>query len=350
MKCERLAFYIEQGIHEALRLCEVHAHRISGKASYRIKKGSYQKQTLCANYEYTAVGRDNTKGFRDDGMKKFLSTLILIIVAFSGCTEKEQGTGEVKASMMSFDKIPETIPETYRFVTDSVQKITTFDNSTNASTMVVQSRDEGAVNLTARTMSVLTWKNASYGQEDLPAMRREIYLINDTAKIKLEGNWSQASLQDPEDYWNRQNIAEKQATILNRSQTELSGSELIGGENCYRIKVVPDMETYETVLLEHVGYVLPMDHVNLTDLYRSSAVNWTLWVSMDDYLLRKDHLKMRFSVTQEMTDLPEEQIADLPLEIDLDITTVYREYNQPVEITLPEGQWIVPVIRCANSR
>ncbi|HSD58927.1 MAG TPA: hypothetical protein VLB04_12180 [Methanotrichaceae archaeon] len=279
-------------------------------------------------------------------MKKLLSILILIILAFSGCTERERGVSEVKALMASSDKSLET----YRFVTDSVQEITTFDNSTNASTMVVQSRDEGAVNLTARTMSVLTWKNASYGQEDLSEMRREIYLINDTAKIKLEGNWSQASLQDPEGYWNRQNIVEEQATMLNRSQTELSGSESIGGENCYRIKVVPDMETYKTVLLEQVGYVLPMDHINLTELYRSSAVNWTQWVSMDDYLLRKDHLEMRFSVTQEMTDLPEEQIADFPLEVDLNITTVYSGYNQPVEITLPEGQWIVPIIRCADSR
>ncbi len=39
-----------------------------------------------------------------------------------------------------------------------------------------------------------------------------------------------------------------------------------------------------------------------------------------------------------MTDLPPEEIVDFPLEIGLNITTLYSDYNLPVEITLPEGQ------------
>jgi hypothetical protein len=115
--------------------------------------------------------------------------------------------------------------------------------------------------------------------------------------------------------------------------------------DCYRINAIPDLEAYETMLTEQVGFLLPMDCINLSELYRSSNLSWTLWVSKDDGLLRKDHLEMRFPVTQEMTDLPPEKIADFPLEIDLNITTLYSDYNLPVEITLPEGQQL---IRCAG--
>jgi hypothetical protein len=121
-----------------------------------------------------------------------------------------------------------------------------------------------------------------------------------------------------------------------------SGSEVIGGRDCYRIDAIPDMKAYETLLMEQMGFILPLDFINLTELYRSSDLSWTLWVSKNDDLLRKDHLEMRFVVTPEMTDLPPEELVDFPLEIDLNITTLYSDYNLSVEITLPEGQQLVP--------
>jgi hypothetical protein len=57
-------------------------------------------------------------------------------------------------------------------------------------------------------------------------------------------------------------------------------------------------------------------------------------------------LKLRFVVTPEITDLPPEEIVDFPLEIDLNITTLYSDYNLPVEITLPEGHQLAPCAGC----
>jgi hypothetical protein len=278
-------------------------------------------------------------------MKKLLLTLVLIVVALSGCVDKEPNAKDLKTMMANSGKNLDS----YRFVTETVQEIKSMENS-NESTLLIRSLDESAVNLTAQNMSISTRKNASSGLNAMPSMQQEIYVIRDMAKIKLDGNWSQAALQDSKNFWMLQNVAEKQASLLNSSQLELSGSEIVEGQDCSRIEVTPDMRAYESVLFEQLGSMLPLAYMNLTKLYKSSAVNWTLWVSKDDGLPRKENVNMVFSVTSEMMELPDDQINDFMIEIDLNTTTLYMDYNQPLLITLPEGQRIEPIIGCACNR
>ena len=147
-------------------------------------------------------------------MMKLLLTLALIVVALSGCVDKELDAKDPKTLMANSGKNLDS----YRFVTETVQEIKAMENSTEASTLVIRSLDEGAVNLTAQNMSISTRKNASSGSEALSSMQQEIYVIRDMAKVKLDGNWSQAALQDAKYFWALQNVAEKQDMLLNQSQ------------------------------------------------------------------------------------------------------------------------------------
>ncbi len=279
-------------------------------------------------------------------MKKNLLILVLIVVALSGCVDKELDSKDLKTLMSNSGKNLDS----YRFATETVQEIKSMDNSTEASTLVIKSLDKGAVNLTAQNMSISTSKSASSGPESLQSTQQEVYVIRDIAKVKLDGNWSQAALQDAEYFWALQNVAEKQEMLLNSSQLVLSGSETIEGLDCIRIEVIPDRKAYESVLFEQLGSMLPLAYMNLTKLYKSSTVNWTLWVSKDDGLPRKENVNMVFSVTSEMMQLPDNQIKDFMLKIDLNTTTLYMGYYQPLLITLPEGQRIEPIIGCACNR
>ena len=279
-------------------------------------------------------------------MKKLLLTLVLIVVALSGCVDKEPDTKDLKTSMTNSGKNLDS----YRFVTETVQEIKSMENSTEVSTLRIKSLDEGAVNLTAQNMSISTSKSASSGSEALPSMQQEVYVIRDMAKVKLDDNWSQAVLQDAKYFWALQNVAEKQDMLLNSSQLVLSGSEMIEGQDCSRIEVIPDRKAYESVLFEQLGSVLPLAYMNLTKLYKSSTVNWTLWVSKDDGLPRMENVRMAFSMTPEMMELPDDQIKDFLMKIDLNTTTQYMDYNQPLVIKLPEGQRIEPIIGCACNR
>jgi|GEM_PF-1570131 len=279
-------------------------------------------------------------------MKKFLLILTLVVMALSGCVDKGLDAKDPKALMADSGKNLSS----YRFVTETVQEIRAIENSTEAPTIAIRSLDEGAVNLTAQNMSISTRKNASSGLEALPSMQRDIYIIRDMAKIKLDGSWSQASLQDPKYFWARQNISEKQAMSLNQSKLALSGSGMVDGLDCNLINVTPDMQAYESMLFEQLGSMLPLDYINFTKLYNSSDVNWTLWISKDDGMLRLENVEMVFSVTPDMIELPSDQIGDFLIKIKLNATTHYGDYNQPVVITLPEGQMLEPIIQCACNR
>jgi len=279
-------------------------------------------------------------------MKKLLLTLALIVVALSGCVDKELDPKDPKTLMVNSGKNLDS----YRFVTETVQDIKSMENSTEASTLEIKTLEEGAVNLTAQNMSISTRKSAISGSDVMSSMQQEVYVIRDMAKVKIDGNWSQAALQDAKYFWALQNVAEKQDMLLNSSQLVLSGSEMVEGQDCIRIEVIPDRKAYESVLFEQLGSILPLAYINLTKLYKSSTVNWTLWVSKDDGLPRKENVNMAFSVTSEMMELPDDQIKDFILEIDLNTTTLYMDYNQPLLITLPEGQRIEPIIGCACNR
>lgn len=279
-------------------------------------------------------------------MKKLLLILVLIVAALSGCVDKDLDEKDIMTLMANSGENLDS----YRFVKETVQEIRSMDNSIEDSTLEIRSFDEGAVNLTAQNMSILTGKNVSSNSNALLSMQQEVYVIRDMAKIKLDGNWSQAALQDAKNFWELQNIAEKQEILLNSSQMVLSGSELIDGQDCSLIEINPDRRAYESVLFEQFSSVLPLAYMNISKLYKSSNVSWTLWISKDDGLPRKENVKFEFSVTPDTMELPDDRVEDFQLKVDLNITTRYMGYNWPLEIMLPEGQQIEPIIGCACNR
>ena len=278
-------------------------------------------------------------------MKRILLIPILMVVALSGCVDEELDAMDLSTMMVNSGENLDS----YRFVTETAMEFKSIEDSTEISMLILRSRNNGAVNLTAQNMSAITSGISNYGDE-IYNVQQEVYVIGDVAKIKFNGDWSQAPLQDAENFWALKNIAEKQALLLNSSQVALSGSEMIDGMECSRIEVIPDRKSYESFVFEQLESELPLAYVNLTELRDRSTVNWTIWLSNDDGLPRKENVKMELSLTPEIMAQSSDQIEDFLIKIDLDTTTEYLDYNQPLLITLPEGQVIEPFIACACNR
>lgn len=278
-------------------------------------------------------------------MKRILLIPILMVVALSGCVDEELDAMDLSTMMVNSGENLDS----YRFVTETAMEFKSIEDSTEISMLILRSRNNGAVNLTAQNMSAITNGISNYGDE-IYNVQQEVYVIGDVAKIKFNGNWSQATLQDAENFWALKNTAEKQALLLNSSQVALSGSEMIDGMECSRIEVIPDRKSYESFVFEQLESELPLAYVNLTGLRDRSTVNWTIWLSNDDGLPRKENVKMELSLTPEIMAQSSDQIEDFLIKIDLDTTTEYLDYNQPLLISLPEGQVIEPLIACACNR
>jgi hypothetical protein len=268
---------------------------------------------------------------------------MIAIVAISGCSERAPQTKDARYLLADMANSGNNL-ESYRFVTENVQRIEGLP--TESSELEINSLEEGAVNLSAQNMSISINRTVISGADDTSSMEQEVYIIGDVAKFKVDDLWSQAALQDTKDFWTSQNMAKEIERLLRSSQLEYSGSEIISLQDCSRISVLPDRLTFETILAEQLGSVLPLAYLNITELYEESAVNWTLWISEDSSLPMMEIVNIKFSVTPEMMELPHDQIDDFEIKVEINTATRYGDYNRPLVVKLPEGQRIEPMFLC----
>ncbi|HSD57027.1 MAG TPA: DUF6612 family protein [Methanotrichaceae archaeon] len=279
-------------------------------------------------------------------MKRLLLIFALVAVAFSGCMEREPSTEQPGAEQPSADEIKALMIDSvnnldsYKFDTESTQQVEVFNRSTedgNVSTITVTSVGEGAVDLAGRAMGMVQSLNIESENNNATSGKSETYILNDTLYLSADGNWTSLKLPNADLIWDRQNMVKNQAELLNNSKIELLGSENVDGQDTYKVKVVPDMETYSAVLSEQVGSILPVAALNLTEIYRNSSTEWTSWITKDAHLLKKNEIRMNLTVTPEIMGMPENEVGDFEMRINAVATTIFSDFNQPVEIILPEG-------------
>jgi hypothetical protein len=273
-------------------------------------------------------------------MKKLLLLLALMVVAFSGCVEEKPSPEELKAMMIeSVEKV-----ETAAFTMDTDQTIKVTNNSeTNRTlrTMTFETRSvgDGVLNVTARAMKMTMTTTSS---EDIGEVvsEMEMYMKGDTMYTNVDGNWTRMPGM-PEDMWDQQNQVRTQAELLNASEIELVGSEKVNGEDAYKVKVVPNTETFTMILNQQMGS-MPLYTMNMTEIFKESEMEWTTWISKDSHLPLKNQVALDLTLTADMMGLPVGEMGDVEMEIKSDSTIVYSNYNEPVVIEVPEEAMAAP--------
>ena len=263
-------------------------------------------------------------------MKKLLLALALIVAAFAGCVEETPSADDLKMMMMdSVEKV-----KTSRSAMEMDQTMTLV-NETGSTTFDVVSRGEVFTNVTNRSvwMTMITTTSSEDVEENL-TMEMETYLLGDTVYMKLGENWTVLT-GIPREMWDRQDQLKNQMEIINHSEAEVIGSAKIDGQDTYELKIVPDMETFSVVLAEEMGS-MPLYGINLTKLYEESEMDWTVWLSKETKLPLKSQMHMKLTLPPEMLGLPVEGAGFVKMIVDTEVTKLYYEYNQPMNIELPE--------------
>lgn len=261
--------------------------------------------------------------------------LVMLAVALGGCIDSGPSAEELKVMMI--DSLVNL--DSYKFTMDTKQsmEITDFSDASGPREMkmTVASHGVGAINLTGRAMWMTA--NTTTSSEDMGDVSNvmEMYFIGDTIYMGLDKNWTQLKMPFPEEAWGQQNQVKHQMELLNQSDIKLVGSEKIDGTSCYRVEVIPDMGTYSIILEEQFGS-MPLAGVNMTALYENSEMEWTVWLAKDTNMPRKIEVSMMFTMTPELIGLPAEEIGDFEMSTDVVTLMLFSDYNQPLEITLPE--------------
>jgi len=179
------------------------------------------------------------------------------------------------------------------------------------------------------------------------------------------GNWTH--LQDPrsgEEIWGqgKNNKVKAMAEMFNKSRTEEAGSEIIDGEDTYKLKIVTGSGDYDNlygiaynIAAQLTQYPMFMPAVNKTELNETGKIEKTIWISKSTYLPVKYQSLTSFQMTPEIIgelDLNTSQMEMYnqsrrlpPVSISIETNDLYYDFDKPVVLTLPAEALSANVIR-----
>jgi hypothetical protein len=307
-------------------------------------------------------------------MKRWLILPVLLALALSGCVSQGPNVEEIKTlAIKSANNL-----SSYSLQSSVNQSLTVTDLGANGTaaniTHIIESYDTAAsVDLAAYKIHVL---GSTKSQVRVPGMPSNItssevavYQIGNSTYIKEDdGSWTH--LQDPspvEVIWGAgtNNQVKALANSLNQSSLEIVGSENIDGQDCYKISIKTGAnELYDiynlafSVAIKLVQYPPLVPSLNSTELNESAKIEKLVWVSKDNYLIRKYQNLMSFKMTPVLIGSLDPATGQMQRfnqsirlgETDVSIQTVDRffDFNQPVQIVPPEEALKAPSLSSSS--
>lgn len=262
-----------------------------------------------------------------------LASLLLLSIAFA----EDIGTDNLKQTMKK--SADEVVSYDYSRI---AQSDIVYKNESMQDIFEETKTTSGKVNLTARTG---WWSHQLKEAGTNEVLLWQGYLINDTEYWKEGENWTQFILNDSEAVMEDYNELPGQVELLNYSDMTITGSEEIGGFDCYRITAEPIALIQKAILGTQIyasylasPFSLP-DELDATDfdfentsIIENSDVSVTAWVSKNDSLLRKIKIDSSLTLTPDILNIDDQNFT---IQSILHETTDYTGFNQPVQIELP---------------
>ena len=274
-------------------------------------------------------------------MRHFVLFALALLLCSSGafCQLNSTTIEELKASALQALVVDSSAKlESYRFSLDLEQNIDLVNlSSGEAQQLYTRSFGFGSANMTDRAlklaMASLTY--AKGDEENSTSIALEEYLINDTIYLKVDGNWTSLKMPLVASAWSMQNTMEQQVDMLNQSNLSLMGSEIVEGQDCYKVVAEIDMSSFANQLSGQVASYVPIESMNYTDLFRNMTLNVYYWITKDTHLLKKTDVVENFSVTPQSLGLPASGPESQEMRINSKISMLFSGFNESVKIDLP---------------
>lgn len=246
----------------------------------------------------------------------------------------EAAAGEVQSYSYSIDAETET----------------TYTNRSGTTETVSSTKSSGAVDVPSLRAKLLISTTQEMDGEMVAAQESERYLIKDSAYESVNGRWSRYAVMDESGAISSMNEIVGQSNLTARSNLSLAGDEVVDGVDCYRLQGVPVRSAYNTFLalqalvaLSNSPIALPEDLMNMsftemvlgTGMAENGKITITSWVSKDQHLLKKSVIETSFVITPEIMGL-DQGTEDFRIETGTVETSLFREFGQEQEISLPE--------------
>jgi len=213
------------------------------------------------------------------------------------------------------------------------------ENLSSGQSQQVQTRSIGfgLVNVTDQAlklvMASLTYIPGDEGNST--ALALEEYLQNDTIYMKMDGNWTAMELSGLGDVWSQQNSLDQQIDMLNQSRLTLVGSEMVGDEDCYKVRAEIDIASYADPLSQEVASIVPFIPLNFSDLFRNMTMEVHYWISKESQLLKRADMFETLYMTPQSLGLQSSEEENMAVRMSSTTSVVFDGFNESVNILLP---------------
>ncbi|HQE72053.1 MAG TPA: hypothetical protein PLO30_05980 [Methanothrix soehngenii] len=213
------------------------------------------------------------------------------------------------------------------------------ENLSSGQSQQVQTRSIGfgLVNVTDQAlklvMASLTFIPGDEGNST--ALALEEYLQNDTIYMKMDGNWTAMELSGLGDAWSQQNSLDQQIDMLNQSRLTLVGSEMVGDEDCYKVRAEIDIASYADPLSQEVASIVPFIPLNFSDILRNMTMEVHYWISKESQLLKRADVFETLYMTPQSLGLQPSEEENMAVRMSSTTSVVFDGFNESVNIVLP---------------
>jgi len=192
--------------------------------------------------------------------------------------------------------------------------------------------------------------------ENSSSTQADVYQIGNSTYVKDEkGQWTH--LEDPrpaEEIWGQgnNNQVKALAEMLNQSQTEDMGSEIVDGVDTYKLKILTGKGDYDnlyntafSMAARLTQYPLFMPSIDRAELNETAKMEKLIWISKDDYLPKKYQSSVSFKITPEIIGSLDPDTGQMKLfnqsvrlgevSVSVETTDLYYDFNKPMDIVPP---------------
>jgi hypothetical protein len=268
-----------------------------------------------------------------------LALTLLLCSSGAFCQTNSTIPGDLNASALRSMVVDSSAKlESYSYSMEMVQNIDLVDLSTGeAQRLYTRSIGLGFTNMTDRAlklvMASLTYEKGD--EENSTAIALEEYLLNDTMYIKMDGNWTVVKLPAAAAAWSQQNTMEQQVNMFKQSDLTVMGSEIVDGQDCYKVRAKVDMSAYAGQQSGGMASYMPISSTNDTDLFRNVTLNVYYWITKDEYLLKKMDMLEVFTLDPQSLGLPAKGPERQEMRIISETSMLFEGFNESVNIVLP---------------
>jgi hypothetical protein len=220
-----------------------------------------------------------------------------------------------------------TYPQVSSYLFSINMKMTTSTSGISGGSFKTIMTGSGAVdNVNQKLMMVTSTEIPEQGTATMSfyILNNILYMFN---SVSCTDCWMKLNLSEFENMysWSSYDQMQMQVDLLNFAKVERLPDESVDGKDCYVLKIIPDIDKFFETMMAQQGV--------------STELSETTFLSdmMDDYTIKIYTEKSTDYIIKSYQELSMDMsFGGMSMSMDMQNSIVFSDYNQPVNINLPE--------------